>query len=59
MTPLGAVMLYYDFFGKKDQWYTDTSYYSIAMLFMGMALILIAFERKKKKPEGDDPVVKQ
>jgi hypothetical protein len=58
-TPLGLMMLYYDFFGRKDQWYTDTSYYSIAAFFIGIAAFAIAFERKRKKPEGDDPEVKQ
>jgi hypothetical protein len=50
-TPLGLIMLYYDFFGKKDQWYSDTSYYSIAAFFIGIACFMIAFE--KKKPGGD------
>lgn len=50
-TALGLIMLYYDFFGKKVNSYSDTSYYSIAALFIGIASLLIAFEKKKKEPE--------
>jgi membrane protease YdiL (CAAX protease family) len=55
-TPFGLVMLYYDFFGKKDQWYSDTSYYSWAIFFIGVASFLIAFERKKKTPDHGSKV---
>ncbi len=50
-TAIGLIMLYYDFFGKKVNSYSDTSYYSIAALFIGIALLMIAFEKKKKEPE--------
>ncbi|MBC7874759.1 MAG: hypothetical protein H7Y01_12225 [Ferruginibacter sp.] len=50
-TVLGSVMLYLDFFGKKEQWYSDTSSYSIAIFFIGMAALLIAFEKKNKQQE--------
>jgi hypothetical protein len=52
-TPLGLIMLYYDFFGKKDHWYSDTSYYSIAAFFIGIASFMIAFEKKKSGGEND------
>ena len=53
-TALGLIMLYYDFFGKKDNWYSDTSYYSIAALFIGIACLLIAFEKKKQPEQNHD-----
>jgi uncharacterized membrane protein HdeD (DUF308 family) len=50
-TALGLLMLYYDFFGKKANYYSDTSYYSWAALLIGIASLMIAFEKKKKDPE--------
>jgi len=56
LTIAGAILLYFDFFGKKDQWYSDTSSYSYATFFIGIAALLIAFEKKKKEPDQkEDP----
>jgi|GEM_PF-2781124 len=52
--PAGLLLIYFDFFGKKDQWYSDTSYYSYATFFIGLACLLMAFE-KKKKPTDEGP----
>ena len=51
LTAVGLIMLYYDFFGKKENSYSDTSYYSIAAFFIGIAALFISFEKKKKVPE--------
>ena len=58
-TALGLIMLYFDFFGKKENWYSDTSSYSIAAFFIGIASLFIAFEKKKKPEQNHDGTNKQ
>lgn len=62
MTVIGAILLYYDFFGRHEV-YTDNLSYSIPIFFTGIACILIAFDKKKKKEdlpvEKDDPALKK
>jgi len=59
LTAVGLIMLYYDFFGKKENWYSDTSSYSIAAFFIGLAALFIAFEKKKKPEQNQDGTNKQ
>ena len=54
LTAVGLIMLYYDFFGRKENSYSDTSSYSIAAFFIGLAALFIAFEKKKEAPEQNN-----
>lgn len=52
LTIAGLIMLYYDFFGKHVNSYSSTTEYSIAAFFIGIALLAIAFSKKKETGEG-------
>jgi hypothetical protein len=49
----GLLLLYFDLFGKKDQWYTDNLNYSIPMFFIGITLVWLAFSKKKEEPGNE------
>jgi hypothetical protein len=46
------VLLYWDLFRKKGQWYTDNMNYSIPMFFIGITLVCLAFAKKKAEPDN-------
>lgn len=52
-TVVGAVLTYYEFFGKGDQWYTHSSYFPLGIMITGIVVILMAFEKKKKDKNID------
>jgi len=49
----GAIPIYFEFLGKGDQSYMDTSYFSYGTLFLGIGLLMVAFEKKMKPTEKD------
>ncbi|HEV7781225.1 MAG TPA: hypothetical protein VGO58_08155 [Chitinophagaceae bacterium] len=59
-TIAGGLLTYFEFFGKHDNWYTDTGYFPLGTLITGIVLVIVAFEKKKKtsEQEGTDPAPK-
>lgn len=49
----GGILTYFEFFGKGDQWYMDTSIFSYGTLMLGIVLVMVAFERKKKSTRDE------